>query len=138
MIVLQEEVISVSTEQDTILVRNRIQEMSVKVGLGLVDQTKLITAASELFRNMLRYANGGKITVQVVSDMVRNGVQIIFIDSGPGIEDIDLAMKEGYSTGKSFGLGLSGSKKLVDIFKIKSVMGKGTTITITKWKNGRR
>lgn len=138
MIVLQEEVISVSTEQDTIMVRKRIQEMAVKVGLGLVDQTKLITAASELFRNMLRYANGGKVTVQVVSDMVRNGVQIIFADTGPGIEDIDLAMKEGYSTGKSFGLGLAGSKKLVDIFKLKSVMGKGTTITITKWKNGRR
>ena len=138
MIVLQHDVISIIKEQDTIFLRNRTKELAVKVGLGLIEQTKLLTAASELVRNMLRYADGGKVTIQVVGDTSRNGLQLIFEDKGPGITDIDMAMCEGYSTDRSLGLGLPGAKKLVDEFSLHSTVGKGTTVTIVKWKHGRR
>lgn len=138
MIVLQHDVISIIKEQDTIFLRNRTKELAVKVGLGLIEQTKLLTAASELVRNMLRYADGGKVTIQVVGDTSRNGLQLIFEDKGPGITDIDMAMREGYSTDRSLGLGLPGAKKLVDEFSLHSTVGKGTTVTIVKWKHGRR
>ncbi len=137
MIILQKEVIAIEKEHDVIFFRNRIKEMASKIGMGLVNQTKLITAASELVRNMLRYANGGKVTINIVSHLSKSGLQLVFADKGPGIRDISLAMKEGYSTDKSLGLGLPGAKKLADEFDIKTVVGKGTTVTILKWKNGR-
>ena len=111
--------------------------MATKIGMGLVNQTKLITAASELVRNMLRYAKGGKVTINIVSHLSRTGLQLIFADSGPGIKDLSLALKEGFSTERSLGLGLPGAKKLADEFDIKSTPGKGTTVIILKWKNGR-
>ena len=104
--------------------------------MGLVNQTKLITAASELVRNMLNYANGGKILIEIVSRGRDNGIRLTFADKGPGIKDISLAMKDGYSTGKSLGLGLPGAKRLSNEFNIQSESGKGTTVTIIKWSNG--
>src|SRR5689334_4988057 len=100
--------------------------------MELVNQTKLITAISELARNMLRYAGGGEVVVEVVTRGRDNGVRLFFIDRGPGIENITLAMKDGYTTGKSMGLGLPGAKRLVSEFIIASEVNKGTTVTIIK------
>ncbi|WP_162428882.1 anti-sigma regulatory factor [Pontibacter pudoricolor] len=124
-------------EQDVVPFRNRVRELSTKIGMSLVNQTKLITAASELVRNMLKYANGGKTTLEIVSKNGQNGVRLTFVDEGPGIENISQAMLDGFSTGKSLGLGLPGAKRLVNEFDIKSVVGTGTTVTVTHWKNGR-
>ncbi|RAV98828.1 anti-sigma regulatory factor [Pseudochryseolinea flava] len=123
-------------EIDVIPFRNRLKEIAIKIGMSLVNQTKIITAASELARNMLKYANGGNVTIEVVSKGRENGVRLVFVDEGPGIKDISLAMKDGYSTGKSLGLGLPGTKRLVSEFQIESEVGKGTKVTVTKWKNG--
>ena len=123
-------------EQDVVPFRNRVREYAVRIRMGLVNQTKLITAASELVRNMLNYANGGKIRIEIVSRGRDNGIRLTFVDTGPGIKDIGLAMKDGWSTGRSLGLGLPGTKRLVNEFNIQSEVGKGTTVTIIKWSNG--
>lgn len=136
MVTLNKEVMMIVREMDVIPFRNRLKEYAVKIGMSLVNQTKIITAASELARNMLKYANGGKATIEVLSKGRENGIKLIFEDKGPGIADIALAMKDGFSTGKSLGLGLPGTKRLVSEFDIKSEVGKGTTVTIIKWKNG--
>ena len=127
---------SIEKEQDVVPFRNRVKEYAVKIGMGIVNQTKLITAASELVRNMLKYANGGVVNIEVVSRGRENGIRLIFQDKGPGIADVKQAMKDGFSTGKSLGLGLPGTKRLVSEFDIQSTVGKGTTVTIIKWKNG--
>ncbi|PWK80058.1 serine/threonine-protein kinase RsbT [Mucilaginibacter oryzae] len=127
---------TVVREQDVVPFRNRVKEYAVKIKMGLVNQTKLITAASELVRNMLRYGNGGEVLIEVVSRGRDNGIRLTFKDDGPGIADIGMAMKDGYSTGKSLGLGLPGTKRLVNEFEIKSEVGKGTKVTILKWANG--
>lgn len=127
---------SIAREQDVVPFRNRVKEYATKIGMGLVNQTKLITAASELVRNMLRYANGGETIIEVISKGRENGIRLTFSDEGPGIENIPQAMKDGFSTGKSLGLGLPGTKRLVSEFDIKSIVGKGTTVIIVKWKNG--
>ena len=126
----------IEKEQDVVPFRNRVKEYAVKIGMSLVNQTKLITAASELVRNMLKYANGGIALIEVISQGRDNGIRLTFQDKGPGIADIALAMKDGYSTAKSLGLGLPGTKRLVSEFSIVSEPGKGTTVTVIKWKNG--
>ena len=123
-------------EQDVVPFRNRVREYAVRVKMGLVNQTKLITAASELVRNMLNYAKGGRIRIEIVSRGRDNGIRLTFVDTGPGIPNIDLAMKDGWSTGKSLGLGLPGARRLVNEFNIQTEAGKGTTVTIIKWSNG--
>lgn len=123
-------------EQDVVLFRNRVKEYAVKIGMGLVNQTKLITAASELVRNMLKYASGGSVLIEVVSKGRENGIRLTFKDQGPGIANIPQAMKDGFTTGKSLGLGLPGAKRLVSEFDIKSIVGEGTTVSVIKWKNG--
>lgn len=123
-------------EQDVVLFRNRVKEYAVKIGMGLVNQTKLITAASELVRNMIKYASGGSVLIEVITNGRENGVRLTFKDQGPGIANIQQAMKDGFSTGKSLGLGLPGAKRLVSEFDIKSIVGEGTTVSIIKWKNG--
>lgn len=123
-------------EQDVVPLRNRVKEYGVKIGMSILNQTKLITATSELVRNLLKYGGGGKVIIESVSNGRDHGVRVTFIDQGPGIADIGMAMKDGYSTGKSLGLGLPGTKRLVNEFEIKSELGNGTTVTITKWKNG--
>ena len=123
-------------DQDVVPFRNRVKECAAKIKMGLVNQTKLITAASELGRNMLKYANGGETLIEIVTRGRDNGVRLTFKDNGPGISDIGLAMKDGYSTGKSLGLGLPGAKRLVNEFEIESEVGKGTTVVVIKWANG--
>ena len=127
---------TVDREQDVVPFRNRVKEQAIKIRMGLVNQTKLITAASELVRNMLRYGNGGKVVIEVISKGRENGIRLSFRDEGPGIPDISMALKDGFSTGKSLGLGLPGAKRLVNEFNIKSEVGKGTEVTIIKWANG--
>jgi serine/threonine-protein kinase RsbT len=134
--VQNKDTVHIVKEQDVVLFRNRVKEFAVKLGMGLVNQTKLITAASELVRNMLKYGGGGIVLIETVAEDRNTGIRLTFTDSGPGIRDVDLAMKDGYSTGKSLGLGLPGTKRLVNEFAIKSEPGKGTTVTILKWKMG--
>ncbi len=136
MVILNKETMTITREVDVIPFRNRLKEYAVKVGMSLVNQTKIITAASELARNMLKYAGGGNAVIEVISKGRENGIKLIFIDKGPGIPDVKLAMKDGFSTGKSLGLGLPGTKRLVSEFDIQSEVGKGTTVTVIKWKNG--
>ncbi|RFZ82703.1 anti-sigma regulatory factor [Mucilaginibacter terrenus] len=133
---LNKDTVIVQREQDVVLFRNRVKEYAVKIRMGLVNQTKLITAASELVRNMLRYGNGGQVLIEVVTRGRDNGIRLTFKDQGPGIADISMALKDGFSTGKSLGLGLPGAKRLVNEFDIKSELGKGTIVTILKWANG--
>lgn len=134
--VLSKDKVPIAREQDVVLFRNRVKEYATKIGMGIVNQTKLITAASELVRNMLRYANGGDALIEVISKGRENGIRLTFTDEGPGIADVQKAMKDGFSTGKSLGLGLPGTKRLVSEFDIKSVVGQGTVVTVIKWKNG--
>lgn len=133
---LSKDLVKVVKEQDAVFLKNRVKEVAVKIKMGLVNQTRLITAASELVRNMLRYANGGECLIEVVSSGRINGVRLTFTDRGPGIADIPQAMRDGFSTGRSLGLGLPGAQRLVNEFAIKSTVGEGTTIMILKWANG--
>ncbi|MBB2944977.1 serine/threonine-protein kinase RsbT [Actinoplanes lutulentus] len=123
----------VTTDQDVVRVRQAVRTFSVAVKLSLVDQTKLVTAASELARNTLVYGGGGEVVVTRVQNERRAGIKIVFADEGPGIVDLTLALTDGYTTGGGLGLGLSGARRLVDEFEIDTEPGKGTTITITKW-----
>ena len=135
-LILNKDKMQIEKEQDVVPFRNRVKEYAVKIGMGLINQTKLITAASELVRNMLKYGGGGIVLIEVVSQGRDTGVRLTFQDKGPGIKDVSLAMKDGYTTGKSLGIGLPGAKRLVSEFDIKSEVGAGTTVTILKWKNG--
>ncbi|WP_430791177.1 ATP-binding protein [Actinoplanes sp. G11-F43] len=123
----------VVTDQDVVRVRQMVRTLAVAVKLSLVDQTKLVTAASELARNTLVYGGGGEVVVTRVQNDRRAGIRIVFADHGPGIADLDLALTDGYTTGGGLGLGLSGARRLVDEFTIDTEPGKGTTITIVKW-----
>lgn len=128
--------IPIVREQDLILIRNHIQELCAEIGMNLINQTKLITAASELARNVLNYAKTGKIIMEIVSIDARQGVRLTFADEGPGIKDVEAALQDGYSTGSGMGMGLPGARRLVNEFSIQSTPGKGTTITIIHFKNG--
>lgn len=119
---------------DIVRLRQTLRDVAVSVGLSLVDQTKLVTAASELGRNTVQYGGGGQVSLARVSDGVREGIRLVFTDAGPGIPDVDLALKDGYTTGGGLGLGLSGAKRLCDEFEIESQVGAGTRVTVVKWK----
>jgi len=136
IIVLNKDAMTIEREQDVVPFRNRVKEYAVKTGMSLVNQTKLITGASELVRNMLKYAKGGKVIIEVLSTGRESGIRLIFEDKGPGIPDIEQAMQDGFTTGKSMGLGLPGTRRLMNEFNIISEVGKGTTVTVIKWKNG--
>ena len=137
MIILNKETIKIETEQDAVFLRKRVTEYASKIRMGLVNQTKLLTAASELVRNMLRYAGRGHVLCEVISlSILQTGIRLTFIDKGPGIKNVDDAMKDGFSTGKSLGVGLPGARRLVNEFTIISQVGKGTSVSILKWKNG--
>ena len=120
--------------EDVVRVRQAVRTWSVKIGLGLVDQTKVVTAASEIARNTLDYGGGGSMSLEVVTNGSRQGIRLTFEDHGPGIADMDLALKDGYTTGDGLGLGLSGARRLSNEFDIWSRPGEGTRVTITKWK----
>ncbi|MEU5903808.1 anti-sigma regulatory factor [Micromonospora sp. NPDC047527] len=124
---------SIQGDEDVVRVRQLVRAVAVAVKLSLVDQTKVVTAASELARNTLVYGGGGSVEVTIVDNGRRKGVRIVFADSGPGIADLDLALTDGYTTGGGLGLGLSGSRRLVDDFEIETSPETGTRITVTKW-----
>ncbi|WP_242024290.1 anti-sigma regulatory factor [Trichocoleus sp. FACHB-591] len=125
---------SIQSSADVVLVRQAVRQVAIEIGLSLVDQTKIVTAASELARNTLDYGGGGTATLETVQVGARRGVRLTFADQGPGIPDLDLALKDGYTTGGGLGMGLSGTKRLVNEFELVSQVGKGTTVTVTKWK----
>jgi serine/threonine-protein kinase RsbT len=129
-------VVDIAVEADLLRVRTVLRQHAVAGGFGLVDQTKLVTAGSELARNILRYANGARasLRVEVVAQNGNTGLRALFADEGPGIDDVDAALGDGFSTGGTLGLGLPGARRLVDEFHIDSSPGQGTRVTITKWK----
>lgn len=135
-IVLNKDQITIAREQDVVPFRNRVKEYAAKIGMSLLNQTKLITGASELVRNMLKYGKGGIVKIEVLSKGRDSGIRLTFEDKGPGIPDIKKAMTDGFTTGRSMGLGLPGTKRLMNEFDIKSEVGKGTVVTVVKWKNG--
>jgi serine/threonine-protein kinase RsbT len=125
--------VDIESDQDVVRVRQATRSFAVAAALSLVDQTKIVTATSELARNTLIYGGGGRAALELVEDGSRRGVRARFADDGPGIDDITLALSDGYTTGNGLGLGLSGAKRLVDEFHLDSAPGRGTTVTITKW-----
>lgn len=134
-IVLNKDSMTIARETDVVPFRSRVKENAVRIGMSLVNQTKLITGASELVRNMLKYGKGGIVKIEIVSKGRDTGVRLTFEDKGPGIPDINKAMQDGFTTGRSMGLGLPGTKRLMNEFNIQSQVGVGTTVTVTKWKN---
>ena len=124
----------IQSDGDVVLVRQKVRAWSVELGFGLVDQTKMVTAASELARNALIYGGGGTVQVEALNEGARKGLRLTFEDRGPGIPDIELAMRDGYSTGTGLGLGLSGAKRLCSEFEVRSKPGEGTWIMIARWK----
>ncbi|MGM1060816.1 anti-sigma regulatory factor [Saccharothrix sp. Mg75] len=130
----EHEVLPIAGDDDVVRVRQLVRVYAQRVKLSLVDQTKLVTATSELARNTLIYGGGGTAHVEVVGDGRRQGVRASFQDEGPGIPDIALALADGWSSGKGMGLGLSGSRRLVDDFDLDTEVGRGTTVTVVKWK----
>jgi serine/threonine-protein kinase RsbT len=131
---MQRREISIQSSADVVTVRQAVRQLSVELGFSLVDQTKIVTATSELARNTLDYGGGGTVQIEMLDTGMRRGLRLIFTDQGPGIPDIDLALKDGYTSGGGLGMGLGGTKRLVNEFHIDSRVGEGTCITITKWK----
>lgn len=127
-------VLPIRTSDDVVQVRQRVRSSALEAGLSLVDQTKIVTAASELARNTLIYGGGGTMRIEVIADGIKRGVRLTFEDQGPGIADIQLALTDGYTTGNGLGLGLSGAKRLSNEFSIDSQVGAGTRVTIARWK----
>ncbi|HEY4362022.1 MAG TPA: anti-sigma regulatory factor [Bryobacteraceae bacterium] len=134
MNVLKSDSMPVRTSEDIVLVRQAVRSKAVALGFGLVDQTKIVTASSELARNTLDYGEGGTVEIAVVQNGVRAGLRLVFEDHGPGIVDLELALKDGYTTGQGMGLGLSGAKRLSHEFEIFSKPGEGTRVSILRWK----
>jgi serine/threonine-protein kinase RsbT len=133
MAVVSSETIPVVAEPDIVIVRRLVRETAAQIGLSLVDQTKVVTAASELARNTLIYGGGGSMQLERLNGP-RLGVRLTFTDNGPGIPDIQLALRDGFTTGSGLGLGLGGTKRLVNEFEIESKVGQGTKVVITRWK----
>lgn len=131
---LQNESLPIAGLDDVVRVRQAVRAWAADLKFSLVDQTKLVTATSELARNTLEHGGGGVMKAALVENGSRKGIRLTFEDHGPGIQDIELAMRDGVSSGKGMGLGLGGSKRLVNEFDIKSEVGRGTTVTITRWK----
>ena len=121
-------------EHDIVLGRQAVRRLAQEQGFSLVDQTKLVTAASELARNALIYGGGGSLTWEVLLEGSRRGVRLVFADEGPGIPDVNLALTDGWSSGTGLGLGLSGARRLVNEFELKSTIGVGTRVAVTRWK----
>ena len=134
MVVEKGETMAVRTSDDVVRVRQAVRTRAIEVGFGIVDQTKLVTAASEIARNTVDYGGGGTLLIEIVREGTRRGVQLTFCDNGPGIADLATAMTDGYTTGGGLGLGLSGAKRLSNEFSIESTPGKGTTVTLARWK----
>jgi serine/threonine-protein kinase RsbT len=134
MMMEKTETINIQSSIDVVLVRQSVRQLAVEIGFGLVDQTKIITAASELARNTLDYGGGGTLKLETLQEGRRRGLRLTFEDRGPGISDIELALKDGFTTGNGLGMGLGGAKRLANEFEIQSVVGEGTRIIIVRWK----
>jgi serine/threonine-protein kinase RsbT len=134
MVVTPTDVLPLQSSEHVVTVRQAVRQEAVALGFSLVDQTKIVTAASELGRNTIQHGGGGRARIERVFDGVRHGLRLTFEDDGPGIADIELAMRDGYSTGGGLGLGLSGARRLSNEFQISSEPGRGTRIVITRWK----
>ena len=124
----------IATPEDVVAVRQAVRQRAVELGFNLVDQTKIVTAASELARNTLQYGRGGTLRIEEIIEGPRRGLRLVFEDDGPGIANLELAMKDGYTTGNGLGLGLSGAKRLSNEFDIHSRPGEGTRVTIVRWR----
>ena len=128
------EVLPLETSEHVVVARQSVRQLAIQLGFSLVDQTKVITAASELARNTIQHGGGGRAVIEVIADGTRRGLRLTFEDHGPGISDIHTAMRDGYSTKGGLGLGLSGAKRLSSEFAITSASGEGTRVVITRWK----
>lgn len=126
--------LSLKTSEDVVRMRQAVRGHAIELGFGLVDQTKLVTAASELARNTIQYGGGGQVDLETISDGNRRGICLTFTDRGPGISDIEMALKDGYTSGGGLGLGLGGAKRLSNEFHISSEPGAGTRVTIKRWR----
>lgn len=134
MNVLKRDTQPLKNSNDVVLARQKVRQWATELRFSLVDQTKLVTAASELARNALDHGKGGSMTIETLNSGARSGLRLTFEDRGPGIPDIEQALKDGFTTGSGMGLGLGGSKRLVNEFSIESEVGKGTRVTVARWK----
>jgi serine/threonine-protein kinase RsbT len=134
MTILRSDSLPVRTQQDIVLVRQAVRKLTLELEMSLVDQTKMVTAASELARNAFVYGGGGEMRWEIIEDGRRRGLRLCFIDEGPGIPDLALAMTDGWTSGNGMGMGLTGAKRLVNDFDIQTAPGKGTQVSITRWK----
>jgi serine/threonine-protein kinase RsbT len=131
---LKAEKMQIQTSADVVLARQKVRQWATEMKFSLVDQTKLVTAASELARNTLDHGKGGSMTIEMVDNLGRQGLRLIFEDQGPGIPDIQAALSDGFTTGHGMGLGLGGSKRLVNDFEIHSAAGQGTRVAVVRWR----
>lgn len=134
MTIAREASLPIRSQEDVVIVRQAVRAAAVEIGLSLIDQTKVVTAASELARNTLVHGGGGTARIEQLENSGRRGLRLSFEDRGPGIADIDRALSDGYSSGSGLGLGLGGAKRLSSEFSIRSELGKGTSVAITRWK----
>ena len=135
MRVVKSDRLPIASEQDILVARQAVRRLAQELSFSLVDQTKIVTATSELARNTVIYGGGGTMLAEVVAEDSRQGVRLTFADEGPGIPDLELAMKDGWTSGSGLGMGLSGTKRLVNDFAIDTKPGAGTRVTIAKWKH---
>ncbi len=133
MRLVRQEILPIYTSADIVMIRQKVRAWSTELRFSLVDQTKLVTAASELARNTLEHGKGGEVRVEWLENAPRRGLRLVFEDKGPGIPDVALAMKDGYTTGNGLGLGLGGAKRLVNEFEIQSTPGQGTRVVAVRW-----
>ena len=133
--ILKDETVAITSSSDIVKVRQVVRTWSVSLGFTLVEQTKMVTAASELARNALEHGGGGQVRLEVLQNELRQGLKLTFLDEGPGIADVQQALRDGFTTGTGMGLGLSGAKRLVNEFEIDSAPGRGTKVMITRWRN---
>ena len=134
MQILKSDTLPIRASVDLVGVRQAVRTWALELGMSLVDQTKVVTAASELARNTLDYGNGGTVRLELLTDGIKRGLRLTFEDNGPGIPDVTLALKDGYTSGSGMGLGLGGAKRLSHEFSIQSKVGEGTVVSITRWK----
>jgi serine/threonine-protein kinase RsbT len=131
---VKQEKLPILNSSDVVLARQKVRQWALEMKFTLVDQTKLVTAASELARNALEHGKGGHMVIEKVANSTKDGLKLVFEDQGPGIPDIETALRDGFTSGGGMGLGLGGSKRLVNDFQIESEPGKGTRITVVRWK----
>lgn len=133
MEVLKSESLPVKTSEDVVKVRTSVRKFAADLRFGIVDQTKIVTAASEIARNTVDYGRGGDLQMDMLNNGAKNGLRLTFVDRGPGIRDIDEALRDGFTTGNGMGLGLGGTRRLMDELSIASKLNEGTTVVMTKW-----